>query len=417
MQHNQSNLPPPSSNPLEMDEHEHERDQIRREQRHEGDAHIPDDDGHETLQRGMPGRNIKTWAVGTLGLVVAAALLWPSSDGNNADKAATASQQSIADELARRVPVVTAPEIVIEAPAPAPEVKVVEKDKGDDERMAMILASPMAAEVELRTRRPDQATAGDSGVDAGGLIRDMMSRTEESLRRYGGDGEAGNKTPPRSKGAHQDFLDEARNNRMEPPMGLADARRPNTIYEGTLIRTVLTRELRTDLPGRITAKVMSDVYDSVTMNTLLIPRGSEVTCAYQSELLVSQEVVLAACNRLRLPNGKSFSLLGTPASDLQGAAGMPAEVNNHFWKMFGTSFMLGAASLLMNKADQTISVTMGTDGSSQTGGNLLSSTLYESIRHVMSRNSKIAPTATVEIGSPFTLTIARDVEMEPYQGR
>lgn len=416
MQHNNPNLPPPSSNPLEMDEREH--DQLRREHSQDTDAHLPEDDGHETLQRGMPGRNIKTWAVGTLGLVVAAALLWPSSDGNDANKAkAIAAQESIADELARRVPP-KAPEIVIEAP-PAPEPpKVVEKEKNDDERLAMILASPMAAEVELRTKRSAQPDMEQGRVDAQGLIRDVMSRADETMRRYGGDNAgAGDKSPARSKGAHQDFLDESRNSRQEPAMGLADARRPNTIYEGTLIRTVLTRELRTDLPGRITAKVMSDVYDSVTMNTLLIPRGSEVTCAYQSELLVGQEVVLAACNRLRLPNGKSFSLLGTPASDLQGAAGMPAEVNNHFWKMFGTSFMLGAASLLLSKADQTISLTMGTDGSTQASGNLLSSTLYDTIRQVMSRNSKIAPTATVEIGSPFTLTIARDVEMEPYQGR
>lgn len=397
----QPNLPPPSYDPLAPDEDNNNRHS----------AQLPPEDGHDLLQRGMPGRNLKTWGVAALGIVVIAALVWPKGDGSDANKNVNRSDQNIADDLASRIKP-TPPEMKFEAPPPPPPPPEKIEPKEDD-RMMMILASPMGAEVDLRNNGGRAAQAKPrSQLDTINDIDKMRAALLRGANQEEGAVGGGNKPSD----PHGDFLKEARDRRIEPPLGMLNARQPNTIYEGTLIRTVLTRSLRTDLPGRITAKVMSDVYDSVTMSTLLIPRGSEVTCTYQSELLAGQEVVLAACDRLRLPNGKSFSLVGTPASDMQGAAGLPAEVNNHFWKMFKTSFMLGAASLLLPKNSQQITVNT-TMGSSQTAGSILGTALYDTIQQVLARNSKIKPTATVDIGTPFTLTIARDVEMEPYQGR
>lgn len=396
------NLPPASHDPFEQERSPQGQPQVS----------LPPDDGHDAVQRGMPGRNLKTWGVAALGLIVIVALVWPRQPGNGLDgKNVNRSDQSIADDLASRIkPEV--PEMKFEAPPPPPVPEKVEK--GDDDRMMMILASPMGADVDMRNnggRNVQAKTKGPAGDPLGDLDR---MRAALMQANGAGLGDKNGATP--KEDLHGDFLKQSQDRRIEPPLGMVDARRPNTIYEGTLIRTVLTRSLHTDLPGRITAKVMSDVYDSVTMNTLLIPRGSEVTCTYQSELLVGQEVVLAACDRLRLPNGKSFSLLGTPASDMQGASGLPAEINNHFWKMFRTSLMLGAASLLLPKNDQQVTIN-STLGSAQTAGSILGTSLYNTIQQVLSRNSKINPTATVEIGTPFTLTIARDVEMEPYRGR
>lgn len=397
----QPNLPPPSYDPLAPDEDNNNRHS----------AQLPPEDGHDLLQRGMPGRNLKTWGVAALGIVVIAALVWPKGDGSDANKNVNRSDQNIADDLASRIKP-TPPEMKFEAPPPPPPPPEKIEPKEDD-RMMMILASPMGAEVDLRNNGGRAAQVKPrSQLDTINDIDKMRAALLRGANQEEGAVGGGNKPSD----PHGDFLKEARDRRIEPPLGMLNARQPNTIYEGTLIRTVLTRSLRTDLPGRITAKVMSDVYDSVTMSTLLIPRGSEVTCTYQSELLAGQEVVLAACDRLRLPNGKSFSLVGTPASDMQGAAGLPAEVNNHFWKMFKTSFMLGAASLLLPKNSQQITVNT-TMGSSQTAGSILGTALYDTIQQVLARNSKIKPTATVDIGTPFTLTIARDVEMEPYQGR
>lgn len=423
-----TNMPPASHDPFE---------QLDEDAAPENAHALPDDD-HGALQRGMPGRNLRTWGVVALGVVVIAALMWPRQPEKSDKAAAPAprSEQSIADELASRAK--AKPD---DLPPPVEPVRsgsasqattgaagttgtsgasASANAKGpdgrtEDERAMMILASPMSVDVELRNKT-SAAPKKQSEPDPAAQQLEMMRAAMAGLNGAGATQGADKAAPKVDDDVHGQFLSEAKNKRAEPPLGLFNAHGRYSIYEGTLIRTVLTRSLHTDLPGKITAKVMSDVYDSVTMNTLLIPRGSEVTCSYQSEILVGQEVVLAACERLRLPNGKSFSLAGTPASDMQGAAGLPAEVNNHFWKMFKTTFMLGAASLLLPKEDRKVS-TESSYGQSKTSGSILSMALYETVQQVLARNSKIKPTASVEIGTPFTLTIARDVEMEPYLGR
>src|SRR6218665_2780286 len=417
-------LPPPGSNPLDMDEdiaRPPAPPQVPPPGRQPNPrAELPADGGHEALQRGMPSRHLKTWAVAIFGTVVIRALLWPPQPHpGGGSKVATIPNQDLADELARRVP--AAPEMRVDEPKvpPGPVAKTREEGDKAAEHMWLFLASPMRADVELRNHsaglQPLRGSGAAGPPDASTLLRDMLARQGGGRRPPGEEGAAQGQGKGQGQGLHDDFLQESRERKIASALGMEPARAAHTLYEGTLIRTVLTRALRTDLPGRVTAKVMSDVFDSVTMDTLVIPRGSEVSCTYQSGLLVGQEVVLAACDRLRLPNGKSFSLTGPPAGDLQGASGLPADVNNHFWKMFKTSFMLGAASLLLPKDERQISIDT-THAPSQTG-RIIGSALHDTIGQVLSRNTKIAPTGHVEIGTPFTLTIARDVEMEPYQGR
>jgi type IV secretion system protein VirB10 len=172
--------------------------------------------------------------------------------------------------------------------------------------------------------------------------------------------------------------------------------------------------LNSDLPGTITARVSSDLYDSISQRILLVPRGSEVTCSYDSNLHQGQKVILAACTRLRLPNGRSFALAGTPAGNEQGATGIPAEINNHFWEMFGTAIVVGASSYLLPKSDRNITIVDNAENGSQTAGNIMGSALSQVVQATIARNVQIPPTGTVEIGTPFTLTLTRDVEMEPY---
>lgn len=418
-----NNMPRPSTNPLDdLDDLPQKvipkNKSQQKQSSPEEDEHLLDDDHDDGVQKGMPGRNLKNWVIGVLGIAVAGSMLWPQSN-TSTDKILTAKQSksNVADELERSKPVVAALEETVIPTSPPPTVPQVihpTDTAKDDEKMAMILASPMGADVQIsgnsRTKENAPVENADPHFDSSKMVDDVMQKQERMLTAMS----AGGANPKTPDGLHDGFLKESKS--IEEPIGMVGARKPNTIYEGTLIRTVLTRALQTDLPGTVTAKVMSDVYDSITMRTLLIPRGSEVSCRYQSALLVGQEVVLAACERLRLPNGKSFSLMSTPAGSMQGASGLPADVNNHFFKMFGTSLMLGVASLLLPDKDQKVTVS-SSNGSQEKGGSILGTSLHDTIKTILERNSRILPTGTVEIGTPFTLTISRDVEMEPYKGR
>src|SRR6218665_1233464 len=141
-------LPRPGSNPLDMDEDIARPRAHPPGRQHNPRAELPADDAHEALQRGMPSRNLKTWAVAIFGTVVVIALLWPRQPPpGGGSKVATIPNQDIADELARRVP--AAPEMRVDEPKapPAPLAKTPEQRDDAAERMALILPPPTRTHV------------------------------------------------------------------------------------------------------------------------------------------------------------------------------------------------------------------------------------------------------------------------------
>lgn len=173
------------------------------------------------------------------------------------------------------------------------------------------------------------------------------------------------------------------------------------LRQGKVIPAVLGRQINSDLPGRSTAYVSSDVYDSD--GRLLIPKGSALVGKYHSGVRVGQSRLMFAFERLVLPNGYSFDLPAAPGADLAGAAGMAGDVDNHFFKMFGTSLLIG---ILANNAKQPSNVT-------QVGGgpvlNAAGQVLSDVSRTILERNRVIAPTITVDQGTRINVEVVSDM--------
>lgn len=220
----------------------------------------------------------------------------------------------------------------------------------------------------------------------------------------------------KSKGASVDFLQEqaAGNSGATSLTHQQPSSAHLIINQGTVVRTVLLTAVNSDMPGTITAKVTSDVYDSTYMNHVLIPRGSTLIGAYNSQVSVGQERVLIAMNRLILPNGSWVALSGAPAADVSGQSGLGAEVNNHFVKMFLSSAIVGASSALLPSSKNTVTTT-NTGGGITTAGNTLAIALNEVLKNLLDRNKNISPTLTLEPGKEFIFMVAKDVEMKPYR--
>ena len=115
--------------------------------------------------------------------------------------------------------------------------------------------------------------------------------------------------------------------RSQPP------RSPYEIKAGTVLPAVLITAINSDLPGPVIAQVREHVYDTVTGDYLLVPQGSRLIAQYDSMVAWGQERVLVCWNRLILPNGDSIDLQCMPAADLQGAAGLADEVDEHWWRI------------------------------------------------------------------------------------
>ncbi|MFP3637936.1 TrbI/VirB10 family protein [Paraburkholderia sp. SIMBA_054] len=185
------------------------------------------------------------------------------------------------------------------------------------------------------------------------------------------------------------------------------------ISEGTPIRTVLITGLNTDTPGTVTAQVTSDVYDSATGNALLIPRGSRVIGSYDHNVKNGQDRVLVALTRLVRPDGTWVDLASSSAAEMNGQAGLEGDVDNHFWKIFGSSLVIGAATLLLDKSQTTTTVSQGL-GTTQMGGTIFAQTLQDVLNTLLSRNKDIPPTISRDAGTEFIFMVRHDMSLTPY---
>lgn len=224
----------------------------------------------------------------------------------------------------------------------------------------------------------------------------------------------------KSKGANEDFLANAAASSAThgAVSTLQSAAGRYLVGEGTVIRAVLLTRVNSDLPGRILARITSDVYDS-TQRHIVIPKGSLINGVYNSQVIIGQERLLMAMTKLTLPNGNWISLAGVGVTDMMGTSGIDAEVNNHFMKMFGSSLIVGASTLLLPRADTSVTALpgngTGAGGGIATAGSIFATTLNDVLKTLLDRNKNIAPTLKLEAGQEFIFMANQDMLMAPYR--
>lgn len=315
---------------------------------------------------------------------------YPAPVGQADDKASERAAQAYAAAKARQ-------EEIRASPIEVTKVKLIGQPSGE-------AAKPAA----LAGLQADLADAAKTEVD-----RSQQTLQERLLSAMAP------KEQAKSRSANDEFLAaNAAAANSTPTLTRQMAPQAATIVnEGHVIRAVLLTRVNSDLPGRVLARVTSDVYDS-TQRHIVIPKGSQLIGVYSSQVVVGQERLLMAMNRLILPNGSWLSLSGAGASDMTGMSGMQANVNNHFMKMFGTSLVLGASSLMLPRTDTTVSTLQnlsGTGGTGGTAGSVFATSLNDVLKSLLERNRQIPPTLSLQEGEEFIFMVAHDLAMVPYQ--
>jgi len=194
--------------------------------------------------------------------------------------------------------------------------------------------------------------------------------------------------------------------------GLQHPRSPYELKAGTIVPAALITGINSDLPGPVIGQVRENVYDTVSGNALLIPQGSRLLAQYDSMVAWGQERVLVCWNRLVFPNGDSIDLQCMPAADLQGAAGLTDEVNEHWFRLVKGA---AVASLL---AATTAAVAGNTDGVNPTLSQIAARNAAGQINGVgqqlTGRNLHIQPTITVRPGYSVNVILTKDMVLPPY---
>lgn len=219
---------------------------------------------------------------------------------------------------------------------------------------------------------------------------------------------------PKGSGAVETEFNEAIEAKALPaPTGVI-ARSPSKclLTPGWLIPVANVQRMNSDVPGDVLVVVRENVYDSLTHQCLAIPAGSKILITYNPNIRVGQERFNVAASVMHLPNGKRVPLAGTRAYESDGSAGLEADVDNHFFKLVGTSIFLGVVGRI--SGGDTVSSSTA-NGSTTATSTVLGKALGDTATTILERNKSIAPTLKRELATRFNLQVSREVFMEPYR--
>ena len=193
------------------------------------------------------------------------------------------------------------------------------------------------------------------------------------------------------------------------PSRLAPPPARTILQAGAVIPASLQTGINSDVPGLVTALVTAPVHDSLTGEYLLIPQGSRLVGAYQDGVTYGDRRLRVVWTRLILPNGWSMSLSGLEASDVTGAAGLPAEVDNQLGRLAVASLASGALATAANAAED--------DDDDRIGPSVANAAAQEAASvggRIVDRELQVRPTLRVPAGATVRVIVNRDLILRPY---
>ena len=269
------------------------------------------------------------------------------------------------------------------------------------------LSAPLMAK---REKREDGGQAAAPAAGGGNAGTDTISADPVSQGSY----------DPAADRDKEAFFSRARKDTSWTLAEQRTAGMPLELKTGAVVPGVMLTGINSDLPGNMIAQVSQNVYDTATGRNLLIPQGARLYGVYDSRVVYGQQRVLIAWNRIIFPDGSSMSIGAMPGADMGGMAGFQDQVNNHYWRIFGSSFLMSAI------VGGTAYAMDGTnDGSTTENGTSLqdemisamASQLGQTTTTLLQRNLNVKPTLEIRPGYRFNVTVTKDVIFkEPYEG-
>lgn len=187
---------------------------------------------------------------------------------------------------------------------------------------------------------------------------------------------------------------------------------PYELKRGSMIPATLITGINSDLPGRITAQVRQNVYDSATGHRLLIPQGTKLFGRYDSEVSFGQQRALVIWTDIIFPNGSTLQIGGMAGVDTQGYGGFRDKVNNHFWRTFGSAILVAAIGTGIDMAlpeSSTNAFGVSEDRPEDAARRNFAETFGRLADKTIDRNLNVQPTLEIRPGYNFNILVDQDI--------
>ncbi len=184
---------------------------------------------------------------------------------------------------------------------------------------------------------------------------------------------------------------------------------PFELKRGSVIPATLITGLNSDLPGRITAQISQNVYDSATGHRLLVPQGAKLFGRYDSKVSFGQDRVLVVWTDLIFPNGSTLQIGGMAGSDAQGYGGFKDRVDRHLWRTFGSAALVAVIGTGIDMSMPESSTLATQDTASDAARRNFAESFGRVAEQTISKNLKVQPTIKIRPGYNFNVLVDQDV--------
>ncbi len=184
---------------------------------------------------------------------------------------------------------------------------------------------------------------------------------------------------------------------------------PYELKRGSVIPATLITGINSDLPGRITAQVSQNVYDSATGHRLLIPQGTKLFGRYDSKVSFGQSRVLVVWTDIIFPDGSTLQIGGMAGTDAQGYGGFNDKVNNHYFKTFGSAILVALIGTGIDMAVPESSTLATQDTASDAARRNFAESFGRVAERTIDRNLDVQPTLESRPWYKFNVLVDQDI--------
>lgn len=187
----------------------------------------------------------------------------------------------------------------------------------------------------------------------------------------------------------------------------------HVLFEGTVLESVLVNRLNGDFAGPVICQISTEVY-SHDHTQLLIPAGTRVLGETKKVNDVGQERLAVVFHRLIMPDGFAVDLDQAPGLNQIGETALHDKVNNHYFRIFGTSIAIGAIAGLASIGTHNSAATGLPTSDADAYRESIAGNLSQSSLQILNRFLNIPPTITIREGHRVSIFLTQDLLLPAY---
>lgn len=170
--------------------------------------------------------------------------------------------------------------------------------------------------------------------------------------------------------------------------------------KGSFLDCTLETAIDSSLPGMTTCVTATDTFGA-DGSVVLLERGSKLIGETRGDVRAGSSRLFVLWTEARTPTGVVVPL-ASPGTDELGRAGLPGEVDRHFWDRFGAAILVsvidGTIQAVVQRQRQGNSVILNPSSSTDIMTEVLKSTI------------QIPPTVSKRNGDRIAVLVARDLD-------